>query len=112
MAAPNPDGKNQFAGFGIDAPYGDVAKQTELLREAPISGAPISGRALGTPDRIRQQRQRGRSTKGGSKGTVQAPPGPLPIPYEQQMAMIWQQIAAHPGASDLVKQIADRAMNG
>lgn len=105
----NPDGINQFAGFGIEAPYGDIKKQTELTRDAPLSGAPVSGHALGTPDRIRQQRARGSAQK--ASGAPTAPSGPqLPIRYEQQISMVWQQIAATPGASDLVKQIAADAV--
>ena len=106
----NPGGTNQFQGFGLEAPYGDQKKDFELLRSAPLSGAPVSGRALGTPERQRSARRR------GSSGSSQAPQAPtttvlpqLPIPYEKQIAMIWQQVAAIPGASDIVKQIAQDA---
>lgn len=102
----NEGGINQFQGFGIDPPYGDVKKQMELTKEAPISGAPISGHALGTPDRIRQQRQGGPQRRGTAP--MGGPTLPqLPIPYEQQIAMIWQQAASAPGASELVKHYAE-----
>lgn len=107
---PNPDGVNQFGGFGVEPPYGDVSRQKSLLREAPISGAPISGHALGTPDRIRQRRGN-KPSSSRSPGTPAALPQ-LPIPYEQQIALVWQQIAAHPGASDLVRQVAQEASGG
>lgn len=108
----NAGGNNQFQGFGIEAPYGQGAKNTELLREAPMSGAPVAGRAIGTPERQRSQRRR--AARGAARPS--APPQPtttvlpqLPIPYEKQIALMWQQAAAIPGASDLVKQIADSA---
>ena len=107
---PNPGGVNQFQGFGLEAPYGDQKKNTELLRAAPISGAPISGRALGAPERQRSQRRRGQSggrQAAGQPTTTVVPQ--LPLPYEKQIAMIWQQVAAIPGASDTVKQIAQDA---
>lgn len=107
----NPGGNNQFQGFGLEAPYGQGTKNTELLREAPMSGSPVAGRAIGTPERQRSQRRRAaRGTRPGS------PPQPtttvlpqLPIPYEKQIALMWQQAAAIPGASDLVKQVAQNA---
>jgi len=105
---PNPGGNNQFQGFGVEAPYGDQKKNFELLKSAPISGAPVSGSAIGTPERQRSQRRRaaqgGGRQKQGQPTTTVVPS--LPIPYEKQIAMIWQQIAATPGASDLVKTIA------
>ena len=109
--ANNPGGNNQFfQGFGAESPYGDQKRQFELTREAPLSGAPVSGRAIGTPERQRSQRRRAASG-GGSKqqGPTTTVLPQLPIAYEQQQAMIWQQAAAIPGASDLIHQIADSA---
>jgi hypothetical protein len=42
---PNPGGANAFGGFELQTPYGDVKKQTQLNREAPISG--LSARSSG-----------------------------------------------------------------
>lgn len=110
--SPNPSGNNQFQGFGIEAPYGDTKKNYELLKSAPLSGAPVSGAAIGTPERQRSARRRAQSggpaRKQGHQPTTTVVPQ-LPIPYEKQIAMIWQQIAAIPGASDLVKEVADNA---
>lgn len=108
----NEGGNNQFQGFGIDPPYGDQSKNFELLKEAPISGAPISGRALGTPERQRSQRRRGapgRGNQGGGQQPTTTSVPQLPLEYPKQIAMIWQQIASIPGASDLVQHIADQA---
>lgn len=111
MAGNNPGGNNQFQGFGLEAPYGDQSRQFELTREAPMSGAPVAGRAIGTPERQRSARRRaaagggGRSQQGPSTTVLPQ----LPIPYEKQVAMIWQQVAAIPGASDTVKEIAQNA---
>jgi hypothetical protein len=107
----NEGGNNQFQGFGVDPPYGDQARQFELTREAPMSGAPIAGRALGTPERQRSARRR--AAKGASGAQARGPNvtsvPQLPIAYDQQLAMIWQQIASIPGASDLVSATADEA---
>jgi len=108
----NPGGNNQFGGFGLEAPYGQQEKNTELLRAAPMSGAPVAGRAIGTPERQRSQRRR--AARGNTRPSAPAQPTTtvlpqLPIPYEKQIAMMWQQVAAIPGASDLVKEIADNA---
>lgn len=106
----NPGGNNQFQGFGLEAPYGQASKNTELLRSAPMSGAPVAGRALGTPERQRSARRRAAagSRRSGSQPTTTVLPT-LPIPYEKQIALMWQQAAAIPGASDLVKEIASNA---
>ena len=109
----NPNGSNQhFQGFGDVTPYGDEKRQFELTREAPMSGAPTAGRALGTPERQRSARRRqaqggGRQPAGAGPTTTILPQ--LPIPYEKQIALIWTQIANIPGASDTVKQIATDA---
>jgi hypothetical protein len=107
----NPGGNNQFQGFGKEAPYGQGEKNTELLRAAPMSGAPVAGRALGTPERQRSARRRAAS--GSSRSAPQGPKTTvlpaLPIPYEKQIALMWRQAAAIPGASDLVKEISDNA---
>ena len=109
----NESGVNQFQGFGLEAPYGDQKKDFELLRSAPLSGAPVSGRALGTPERQRSARRRAAAGRPQAAQAAQAPTTTvlpqLPIPYPKQVALIWQQVAAIPGASDTVKQIAQDA---
>ena len=106
----NPNGNNQhFQGFGPESPQGDQKRQFELTRSAPMSGAPVAGRAIGTPERQRSARRRGSSGGQQSQAPTTTVLPQLPIPYEKQIAMIWQQVAAIPGASDTVKQIAQDA---
>ena len=107
----NEGGANQFGGYQIQPGYGDVKKQTELIREAPMSGAPTSGRALGAARSDQKRAVR------GTTQAAPAPPGaPAPAPTPptqispQQFALqAWQQIAAIPGASPLIQQYAARA---
>lgn len=106
---PNPGGGNQFGNFTLQPAYGDVKKQTELTREAPVSGAPVAGRALNAPRRGERQAMRGPSQQQPQPGVQQqAPPTPEIAPQAWQ-AQSWQQIAAIPGASPLVQQYAQRA---
>jgi len=98
---PNPGGGNQFGNYTLQPPYGDVKRQTELLREAPISGAPLPGRALNAPRRAQKQ------------ATRQAKPAPPPEPPQAQPTapMVGQppinlrEIASIPGASPLVQSL-------
>ena len=76
-----------------------------------MSGSPVAGRAIGTPERQRSQRRRaaqGRGSSAPAQPTTTVLPQ-LPIPYEKQIALMWQQAAAIPGASDLVRQVAESA---
>ena len=95
----NPGGGNQFGNYTLQPKYGDVKKQTQLTREAPISGSPFAQQALNTPRR--QQRQASRQLAQRQVPPVMAanpePVGPAPATYKA--------IAAIPGASPLVQQI-------
>ncbi len=105
---PNPSGSNQFQ---PEPAYGAVQRMTQLTREAPISGAPVAAHALDTPRRGRRQAARG----GQGQPEVQAPPPvppPPPVGPQQIQAQVWQQVAADPGASPLVKMYAQRAQSG
>lgn len=110
----NPDGKNQ----GPDlTPYGDVKKQTQLTRAAPMSGAPFAGSAVNAARRAQHRAVAGgQVAPAGVTGPAPAPlPGqlpPAPDPQAQQAAsraMVWSDLAATPGASDLVKAYAAQA---
>lgn len=111
---PNPGGVNQLGGSHA---YGDVKAQTELTREAPISGAPMSGRALNTPRRSSKQAQR-RPVSAATVPAAAAPADPQPIPSapagqpndDVKVALIWKAAAESPGASPLVKAYAQQAM--
>lgn len=49
MTNNNPGGTNQFGNYTIQPGYGDVKRQTELLRESPMSGSPLAAQALNAP---------------------------------------------------------------
>lgn len=103
---PNPGGGNQFGNYTLQPGYGDVARQTRLTKAAPISGAPFAAHALETPRRAGKQAQRGKAPQ------PQAPPAqaaPEPIQPQVTLAARWQAIAAVPGASPLVQQLAAQA---
>lgn len=103
----NPAGKNQLA-----PAYGEVKRMNELTRSAPISGAPISGRAIDTARRVSKQAQRAQPQSVSAAGPSTAAPAatiPQSVPYRVQLAMIWREIAATPGASPQVQELADQA---
>ena len=94
----NPGGGNQFGNYTLQPQYGDVKKQTQLTREAPISGSPFAAQALNAPRRQQKAATRGRSV---------VPSAPLP-PVENPIGPppdLYQQIASIPGASPLVQHI-------
>ena len=100
---PNPQGANPV--HVPEPPYGAVKKQADLARSAPMSGVP----ALTAPDRAKA-----RAVRPPKPRSQPATPTGSPPPYEAELAGIWAQIAAQPGASDLVLKIAMRAqrLNG
>lgn len=103
---PNPTGQNQQP-YTLQPQYGQIKKQTQLLKEAPISGSPIAAQALNAPRRASQGAKRSR------RAAAQAPP-PLPpqTPTAQASnAQLWQQIARIPGTSPLVQQYAQEAQS-
>jgi hypothetical protein len=114
---PNPGGANQFGGYELQRPYGDAARQTQLLKQAPISGAPVAAHALEAPRRGRrhaqgQDRPAGTAEaqqQGQPQGQPQAPAFPAPT-QRATSAMTWSQIAEIPGASPLVQQLALEAL--
>lgn len=100
---PNPYGINPFQ---PQPKYGEVKKQNDLTKSAPMSGAPVpavtapqtaQSRAVNPP----QRRVSPSKPQGGGQGS--------PPPYEEELALTWAEIASQPGASDLVKAIARRA---
>ena len=98
----NPGGGNQFGNYTLQPQYGDVKKQTQLTREAPISGSPFAQQALGAPRRAQKR----------AAGVGSPTPGPAPEVLAAPVtptAGLWQQIAAAPGASPLVISYAARA---
>lgn len=109
---PNPYGVNQLGSDRV--PYGAAKKMKQLAAEAPMSGAPIAAPALNAPQQARQAGGQPPVTPGAAPGP---PANPQPVPtepvsYNAQLAETWAQIAATPGASDLVKQMAQEAQLG
>jgi len=108
----NPGGKNSpvhFNGLVQNPPvYGDKARQGDLQRTAPLAGGGAAS-ALNAP------RRAGSQAKSGSTpvaAPVSSPsPGPQPT-YRAQLAQTWAEIAAVPGASPLVQQLAQEAQIG
>ena len=101
--ANNPTGVNSFDHFSQEPAYGKVSQADRLKKAYPVPGVPDAGK----------QAQR-RAVKGGGGAQAQQaqPAAPAPqgqVPPQQFAAMAWKEIAAAPGASELVKQIAARA---
>jgi len=101
--SPNPSGSNQF--HQPEPKYGYIKKKAELTKAAPMSGAPTP--AVTTPQRAQAQAVSGgrRKPSNAKKAASGTPP-----PYHQELAATWAQIAATPGASPLVQEIARRAI--
>lgn len=109
--SPNPSGANQL---GAAPAYGQIKKQTQLAREAPMSGAPLAASATEAPRRAsRQARRRSRAAAGpvptNEDLAAAAATPPVQPDYHAQLASVWQQVAAVPGASQLVNEYAQEA---
>lgn len=113
MAAPNGLGINSFSGpMGEKEPAYGVAENMKILSKIGVQ-APASQNAA-----RRSQRRATSRRKGGA--APEAPPSPVEIPaetapvasYDQQLVAFWQQLAAEPGASPLIQQIAAKALAG
>ena len=98
---PNESGVNQFDGFGTEAAQGAVKKLTSLTKAAPMSGAPVS--ALNTPRRAK--RHATGQDRPQEQGQAQAPAMMSPPPPQITKEQIWAELAAHPEASPLVKEL-------
>jgi hypothetical protein len=97
---PNPSGAN--AVYVPEPGYGEKKQMKNLARSAPMSGAPVAASAYNEP----RKAQRRATTPSQPKQTQGQP-----MPYYEELALTWAEFAAQPGASDLVKLIAQRAMN-
>ncbi len=97
MTNNNLEGSNQFGSYQLQPAYGDVRKQTQLTRAAPISGSPFS--ALEEPRRA--QRNAGRPQTQPQQGM---PPAPEPTPQIQADA-VYRQIAQIPEVTPVWRQL-------
>lgn len=103
---PNPDGHNAFGGpFEHEQPYGAIEKLKSLARLAPTA----QPTAVNAPRR--SKRHATGQDKPGRSSRRAAPAPSIPetqptVPYEAILAGFWQELAADPGASPLVREIA------
>ena len=125
---PNPSGKNQVgtsaAVFAREPAYGAKKAMDALERSSKLAGAQGAASAINAPRRAQRQAVRGRGrpaeTAPVQAGTEQVQPlaqpqetngGPVgALPYEVRLAAAWQEIAAHPEASELAREMAGRAL--
>jgi hypothetical protein len=120
---PNPTGRNQI--MRSEPGYGDIKKQTQLQREAPMSGAPTP--AVNAPRRAQRKAVRAAKTAQPPQPTVLERPDtfqPDTAPHVQELlgdtssapppdvVQFWQDAAQLPGASPLVQEYAARAQQG
>ena len=114
----NPSGKNSptnFQGFVQNPPqFGDRQRMGDLQRTAPVAGQRQAASALNSPRRGQRRAVKGGPTPQPAQ-LMQAPQAivaPPSVPYQQVAAQTWAQVAATPGASLLVQQIAQEAQLG
>ncbi len=100
MTNNNPGGSNAFGNYTLQKPYGDVQKQTQLTREAPISGSPFSA--------LEEPRRAGRAAKQQPQAQT-APaqePGQMPPPEPQvDLSAVYRQIAQIPEVTPMWRQL-------
>ena len=105
---PNPDGVNGFDRFRSEAVYGAKKKMTDLVKGAPVSPS------LNNTAR-RSQRRAASGQKAGPEPMV-LPPAEVSLlesaPPAADLASVWGEIAAHPEASDLVREYAQMVVRG
>jgi hypothetical protein len=110
---PNPGQVNNGGGVngatlpgGAESPYGAVKRLTQATRAVPIGPAP-GGNA---PKQATRASQQGEPALLHPADAVAAPGQELPP--AGQYAALWAAVAATPGASPLVQQIAQEAQRG
>jgi hypothetical protein len=101
-------GINSFSGpMGQKEPaYGAIERLKILTALAP----PGSPAALNAPKRSKRAAVRGKKMTGSGQASTVVTPASAPMPseptYEQQLVEFWQQVAADPNASELVRRYA------
>ena len=99
---PNPDGFNQFSGFGQDLPYGQGQVNQELSRAQPIPSAP----GMDSPRKAKDRAARPQALVQAQPVAPPAGPAPGQVAYPAMLAQAWGEIAKIPGVSPLVQQYA------
>jgi hypothetical protein len=107
---PNVTGVNGYTPPTVEVPYGDAQQNAAVQKSAPLAGQAETAHATNAPRRSQRQAARGADEP-------QGPPPQMPgqsdqITPQAQLAVFWQQVAAQPGASPLVKQLAQEAAGG
>lgn len=102
----NPNGYNAFGGpMEREEPYGAIKKLQNLAALAPTA----QPTAVNAPRRS-QRHASGQDKPGRGSRTPasapSAPPGEPTVPYEAILGGFWNELAAEPGASPLVQEIA------
>lgn len=103
----NPDGNNPFSGpMGEKEPAYGVAERMKILSKIGVQSPP----GVNAPKRAQR-----RAVKGKGAKPQAPPPEPQIVPeaapvanYDQELAQFWMEMAAEPGASPLVQQIASQ----
>ena len=95
--------------MNFPVPYGDVKKATELTRAAPVSGAPVSGRALNAPRASQRRAVRGAPQPQSAPVAAPVPVVPASPQPLVEVARLWMAAAELPDASPLVREYAARA---
>lgn len=109
---PNVTGVNGYTPPANDVPYGDAEVNAAVQKSAPLAGAQETAHATNAPRREQRQAVRGDATEAPVGPPPQMPGQPGQIAPQAQVAAFWAAVAQQPGASDLVKQIAQEANSG
>lgn len=109
---PNPSGTNGFTPHPPEVPYGDKEVNAAVQRSAPLAGAQETAHATNAPRRGQRRVVRGGAQEAVHVAAPQMPGQPGQIAPQAEVATFWQAIAAVPGASPLVQQIAQEAASG
>ena len=108
----NPKGTNtSFEGFTDTPAYGSKKREGLLTKTAPVAGSAQTGVYLGTARRAADLAREQTPKPRAAPQPQQTGPLPEPQPTAQPnpTAEVWAQVAAEPGASDLVKFYAAQA---
>lgn len=102
----NPNGANGTE--GVEQPYGAVKRLAQQTQAAPLP----ANHALASPRRAQRAAQRPtgppQEPQHGQPHPIESQPMALPVLYAQA----WSAVAADPGASPLVQQMAQEAQRG
>lgn len=107
----NAGGENGWQNTGTEEPYGQKTADARLAAAAPVAGGAIASGPIQAPKRAGRRAATGGSSAVGMQPSVPpegalAPSPTSEISADVRLANQWAQLAAIPGASDLVKMYA------